>query len=139
MSSHHEDARIALFVEYEAAIVSTLDPVHGWVDPALACVERDEAAVVLTAWNPGFDRPGEAANRQRNAELSARLEATGLEVWRADGRDPQAGFSEEGFLVWGMAASLACRVGREFGQFAIYAYDRQGVRTVVPCAGPDAG
>lgn len=133
MSSRDGDSRDSLFAAYEAAIVSALDPVHGWVDPALACVERDEAAVVLTAWNPGFERPGEAANRQRNVALRARLNATGLEVWRADGLDPQAGVIEEGFLVWGMRVSQACQVGRAFGQFAIYAYDRQGVRTVVAC------
>lgn len=127
------DARDALFAEYEAAIVSALDPLHGWVDPALACAERGQGAAVMTAWNPGLARPGEAANRLRNAELQTRLEGTGLEVWRADGCDPQGGMAEEGFLVWGMSTPDACRLAREFGQFAIYAYDADGVRVVVAC------
>lgn len=122
-----------LFEAYEAAIVSALDPEYGWVDPALACVQRGQGAAVLTAWNPGFDRPEVEVNRRRNEQLQARLQATGLEVWRADGFDPDGSVSEEGFLVWGLDIERACRIGREFSQFAIYAYDREGLRSVVAC------
>jgi len=128
-----QDARGVLLTEYESAIVSTLDPRHGWVDPALACVERGQAAAVMTAWNPGLARPAEQVNRRRNEELLARLQGTGLEIWRADGFDPQGGMTEEGFLVWSMSTSDACRLARDFGQFAIYAYDCEGVRVVVAC------
>jgi hypothetical protein len=122
-----------LFRAYEAAIVSALDPDHGWVDPALACLERGRSAVVMTAWNPGFERPSIEVNRSANDRLRRTLDEHGCDLWRADGFDPQMSMSEEGFLAWEMDVELACQIGRQFGQFAIYAYDRDGVRRVVAC------
>jgi hypothetical protein len=125
--------RDALFERYQAAIVSTWDPASGWTDPALACARRGQDAVVITAWNPGFERPGARVNRERNVALHAHLCESGRAVWRADGSDPEGTFTEEGFLVWGMPVEVACRLAAEFGQFAIFAYDRTGARSVVPC------
>ena len=125
--------REQLFDLYEAAIVSTEGPDGRWTDPALLCVQRAQAAAVITAWNPGFERPGRQVNQERNRQLRQRLESSGFEVWRADGADPDGSFAEEGVLAWGMPAGAACQLGREFGQFAVYAYDVAGVRTVVPC------
>jgi hypothetical protein len=131
--SRPEEAIKELFDQYQAAIVSALDPEHDWVDPALACLERGQDAVVITAWNPGFERPSPRVNRERNEELLLALQATEHEVWRADGSDPDGSISEEGFLVWGMDIEQASLLGRTFGQFAIYSYDREGVRLVVAC------
>ncbi|MBU6245653.1 MAG: DUF3293 domain-containing protein [Actinomycetales bacterium] len=125
--------RQELFEQYQAAIVSTQDPDLGWTDPALLCMRRAQSAVVLTAWNPGFDRPGAQANRERNRMLGQRLEDAGFEAWPADGADPDGSFAEEGFLVWGMPIDQACALAGEFGQFAVFAYDSEGVRSVVPC------
>lgn len=127
------DSISALFEAYQAAIVSTLDPVHGWVDPALACLERDQPAVVLTAWNPGLERPSLEVNRQRNERLHALLQSTGCQIWRADGFDPGTGATEEGFLAWGLDPSAGRALARQFWQLAIYAYDRDGMRHVLAC------
>jgi hypothetical protein len=131
--SRRDEAIKELFDQYQAAIVSACDPEGGWVDPALACLERGQDAVVITAWNPGFERPSQQVNRERNEELKSTLLASGHQVWPADGSDPDGSMSEEGFLVWGMDVEHARLIGRAFGQFAIYAYDREGVRLVVAC------
>jgi hypothetical protein len=130
--------REELFEAYEATIVSTLDPADpdpetAWVDPALICALRQQRACVITAWNPGFERPGDEVNRQRNDLLRARLAATGSEVWRADGSAADGSFAEEGFLAWGLPTVTALQVAREFEQFAIYEYDEDGVRRVIAC------
>lgn len=130
--------REELFVAYQATIVSTRDPADpdqpsAWSDPALVCLQRGEPAVVLTGWNPGFERPGLAFNRKRNEELRQRLRETGYEVWPADGSSADEDFREEGFLAWGMPEPLAVDIARAFGQFAIYAYDVAGRRRVVAC------
>lgn len=131
-------SREELLEAYESTIVSTYDPADpdpttAWVDPALVCALRQQGACVLTAWNPGFERPGDEVNRQRNDFLRARLAATGCELWRADGSAPDGSFAEEGFLAWGLPTDTALQVARDFGQFAIYEYDVAGVRRVIAC------
>ena len=131
-------SREELLEAYESTIVSTYDPADpdpttAWVDPALVCALRQQGACVLTAWNPGFERPGDEVNRQRNDFLRARLPATGCELWRADGSAPDGSFAEEGFLAWGLPTDTALQVARDFGQFAIYEYDVAGVRRVIAC------
>lgn len=130
--------REELLEAYESTIVSARDPADpdpstAWVDPALICALRHQGACVLTAWNPGFEKPGDVVNRERNDLLRIRLGATGCEVWQADGSAPDGSFAEEGFLAWGLSAAAAIQLAREFGQFAIYEYDETGVRTVIAC------
>lgn len=130
--------REALFTEYEGAIVSACDPdvtdaAQAWSDPALFAVLRSAPCAVLTAWNPGFLRPGQAVNERRNAQLHARLVLTGYEVWAAVGASADGTFSEPGFLVWGISLDEAVLIARDFDQFAIYWYSEDGERTVVAC------
>ena len=44
-------------------------------------VERERPAHVVTAHNPGAERPGEAENAARQARLEADLDARGLRRW----------------------------------------------------------
>jgi len=130
--------RQALFAEYEGAIVSACDPFamddFGWSDPALFCAMRGSGCVVITAWNPGFQRPGQQVNEASNARLLAQLQDLAYEVWPADGASPDGQFHEPGFLVWDMPVEVACALAADFGQFAIYAYTEEGERRVVACS-----
>jgi hypothetical protein len=118
---------------YDTTLVSTLHPVHGWTDPALVAIERNQGAVVVTAWNPGVARPSVDENRRANEELLNQLLATGHEVWRADGRAPDGTFAEEGWIVWGLPMEQGVALAISFGQLAIYAYDETGQRVTVAC------
>jgi len=130
--------REALFGEYEAAIVRAHNPQTqdeaAWIDPATVCVKRGAGCVVMTAWNPGFERPGRAVNDARNAAMLAVLREQGCEVWSADGSSLDGAFHEPGFLVWQMREDQACALAAEFGQFAIYVYSSTGARRVVACS-----
>jgi hypothetical protein len=118
---------------YDTTIVSIQHPEHGCTDPALVAIERKQGAVVLTAWNPGLERPTEAENRQANERMLGELLATGHEVWRADGRAPDGTFEEEGWIVWGLALDQALVLALRFGQFAVYTFDDSGLRVTVAC------
>ncbi len=126
--------RDALFVIYEQALVTTLDPKSDeWLDPSLECLSRRQAAVVMTAYNPGTARPTWAENEAANAQMFELLVAGGREVWRADGFSADGTWREPGWLVWGMSSQEACRVAAAFGQFAIYVFGEEGIRSVVAC------
>jgi len=127
------ETREDLFGHYDSTIVSVLHPEHGWTDPALVMLERGDTAVVMTAWNPGFERPGRDINELANARMRAELVLTGHETWRADGTSPDGTFHEPGWLAWGMQVPDAIELARRFGQFAIYVFDATGERTTVPC------
>lgn len=122
-----------LFDIYDDTVVTVWDG-HGWVDPADVCTARGQGAVVLTAWNPGWERPERPVNDAANLRLQKDLEALGVEVWPAVGASRHDDHSEPGFIAWGMDGQSGCAVARRFGQFAIYVYDAQGTRLTLDCA-----
>ncbi len=130
-------AREELFAEYEAAVVLTYDPLApdelGWNSPALFSAMRDQACVVMTAWNPGFERPGAAQNEASNEQMLMQLQDLGYELWPAENAAIAGHFVEPGFVVWGIPVAQAVLIAAEFGQFAIYSYTSEGERTVVSC------
>ena len=66
-----------LFAVYEQALVTALDPANGeWVDPSFECLARTDVAAVLTAYNPGSERPSWAQNEAANAKLHDVLQAS---------------------------------------------------------------
>ena len=128
----------ALFTIYEQALVSAEDPANGeWVDPSLECLARSQAAIVLTAYNPGTKRPSWAENEAANERLHEVLVDSGYEVWRADGFSADGTWREPGWLAWEMPIDLGIAVAADFGQWAVYAYDSEGVRSVVACQSSD--
>lgn len=130
--------REALFAIYEEALVAALDPSNEeWVDPALECLTRRQSAIVMTAYNPGTARPSWAENEAANARMLDELRERRYEVWRADGFSADGTWREPGWLVWEMPVEEGVGVAFRFDQFAIYAYDHEGVRSVVPCDGSE--
>ena len=127
--------RESLFDAYETTIVSVRHPVLGWTDPALVALEERRSAVVLTAWNPGFERPDQAQNEAAGERLRVELVRAGHAPWCADGRAPDGSAHEAGWIVWGMDVAEGIAIAARFGQFAVYAYDEAGVRRTVPCGG----
>ncbi len=133
VSTNPGTTRAELFAAYESTLVQAFQPGGTWVDPRSACFERGHGGYVMTAWNPGFDRPTATENAAANLRMHTELEIAGYEVWPCDGASPDGTFAEPGFLVWGMPRAEALEVARRYRQFAIYEYDEGGVRSVIPC------
>lgn len=127
--------REILFTIYDEALVATLDPAtQEWVDPSLECLTRNQSAIVMTAYNPGTARPSWAENEAANAAMFEVLGTLRHEVWQADGFSADGTWREPGWLVWGLDIEIGLRIAADFGQFAVYAYDDEGNRSVVACS-----
>lgn len=74
---------------------------------------------LITAYNPGMERPGEAANRAANSRLEAELGRRGLRFFHGRGRDPAGTHVEPSFAVIGMSRDDAAALAAAFGQAAI--------------------
>ncbi len=87
---------------------------------------------VITAWNPGDDRPTREENEKANSELLNRLSAMGLHPVRALGADPDSDHAEESWAVVGLSDDQVRVLGAEFGQIAVFRL-AAGVLTVLAC------
>jgi hypothetical protein len=87
---------------------------------------------IITAWNPGDQRPTDQANRAANQELFEQLVTRGLEPVRAVGQDPDSSHAEESWAVSGAADDIARELGAQFGQVAVFRITT-GSQTVLAC------
>lgn len=71
---------------YLATLVS-VELADRWLDARTAAQQLGPFHVI-TAWNPGHERPGDGANAAANAALRADLEALGCSPLPALGSDP---------------------------------------------------
>lgn len=90
---------------------------------------------VITAWNPGADRPGLAANRAAHEVLLDHLRrwtlgGAQLTLLRAVGRSADDSHHEEGVAVHGLDLSDAITLGRRMRQAAIFEISFDGARVV---------
>ncbi len=81
-----------------------------------------QAVHILTAWNPGPERPGPAINRTRQAALETDLRPMASTLVAAAGVDPVTGRREEGVAVIGVAESVVLAVGARYGQDAVFVW-----------------
>jgi hypothetical protein len=98
-----------------------------WPWPAI------EPVHVLTAWDPGGERPGDAVNRERQSSLQEDLRPLATGVWPAVGTDPLSGHREEGVAVSGLSEADAVAVGARYRQDAIFRWTPEAW-VVVSCA-----
>jgi Protein of unknown function (DUF3293) len=90
---------------------------------------------VLTAWDPGTARPGEAANRREQARLEEALRSIARATWPARGVDPVTKGRDEGVAVVGPSEQAVRGLGARFGQDAIFCWT-PSAWAIVACAGP---
>ncbi|MFM8973701.1 MAG: DUF3293 domain-containing protein [Actinomycetota bacterium] len=114
------------------ATVVTIEEAGRLVPAAESALVRSGPVHVITAWNPGAERPSLADNRAADARLRAGLAARGLAPVRALGSDPASDHAEESWAVAGLDDDTARAVGAEFGQVAVFRL-RDGVQTVLAC------
>jgi hypothetical protein len=77
---------------------------------------------VLTAWDPGDERPGLAANQARQASLEAALVPLTAVWWPASGWDPDTGYRDVGLAVQGVSEDAVRQLGARYGQDAVFAW-----------------
>jgi hypothetical protein len=104
-----------------------------WLPAADAVAEVGSGLLVLTAWNPLSTQLGLAENRRRNDELRAELVEQCDEVFDATGRSPDGTWHEESFATVGIGPRAARRIGRRYGQHAVFEL-RSYEQRVLGCA-----
>jgi hypothetical protein len=85
-----------------------------------ADLPHGDVAHVITAWNPGDERPDALSNEAADARLRDHLVARGLVPVRARGADPGSAHFEDGWLVRGLRDVDARALGADFGQVAVF-------------------
>ncbi len=130
------------WASYQRAVVEILRGEEGIVSVRSAAA-ADEAnwpwpgaqpVHVLTAWDPGLERPGRATNRARQAALEADLRRLAVPLLPAVGIDPVTGEREEGVAVRGVPEFEVLALGARYGQDAFYAWT-PAEWAVVACRG----
>jgi hypothetical protein len=81
------------------------------------------SVTVVTAWNPGLQRPGKDENRAANARLEAALRERGHVYYPAKGESAGGTHAEPSFAVMDLTQAQAISLGREFGQAAVFHWD----------------
>ncbi len=104
------------------ALRAGADPPHG----------LPRALAIITAWNPGAARPGEAENRAANLRLEAEITRRGATWFPARGRDAAATHVEPSFAILDISPEDALALARQFGQAAIV-YVHGGCVTLLWC------
>jgi hypothetical protein len=93
---------------------------------------------VMTAWDPGDERPGTELNRRRQAALEEELRtlagASPLSTWPASGCDPESGYRDEGVAVSGLQEAAARALAARYRQEAIFSWTPLEW-SIVACAG----
>ncbi|WP_322817675.1 DUF3293 domain-containing protein [Tepidiforma sp.] len=85
---------------------------------------------IVTAWNPGLERPPREVNEARNRALLAEVERRGL-VWAtAEGRSPDGSHREPSLAVFVDSLEDGLALARKFGQAAICWFDGEKLELV---------
>ena len=112
----------------------------------LVAVEQDGAMVpahrsrlaahgpfhVITAWNPGQERPDAGANDAADQRLHRQLLTLGVQPVRAVGADPASDHAEPSWAVPGLTDEQARALGRQYRQVAVFRITA-GEQTVLAC------
>lgn len=89
-----------------------------------------EPVYLLTAWDPGEERPGVEVNRRRQAALVAELRPMVGAMWEARGTDPVTGRRDEGVAVCGVEEDEVLALAARYGQDAVFVWTPAAWSTV---------
>ena len=93
-----------------------------------------DPVAILTAWDPGDERPGLVVNRRRQSELEDDLRALAADIWPAEGTDPITRDRDEGVAVRGVPESVVLELAARYGQEAVFVWT-PAEWAIVACAG----
>ena len=129
-SSPYPASTPAIAFLYLATIVTVEE--DGVWKPAHEVARTRGTLHIITAWNPGDERPTRAENDRANAALHADLVMRGLTPFPALGSDPNSSHAEESWAVTGLDDATSRELGAKYGQIGVFriTHDRQ---TVLAC------
>jgi hypothetical protein len=104
-----------------------------WLSASAAVADLGVPLYVLTAWNPCNERLSVAENRSRNKELESALLEECDDVLAAVGTSRGGRWREESLAALGLRRRAARRIGKKFGQHALFELKRDEQR-VLGCA-----
>ncbi|MGH8128591.1 MAG: DUF3293 domain-containing protein [Gammaproteobacteria bacterium] len=123
--------RVALTRAYENAVYTAELPA-GQVEFRIGARPIGPAPAgvlaIITAWNPGFERPSAADNRKANQRLSDLLHTSGWTVHPASGRNLHGTHEEPSLAIMGVDPESALAFARRFNQAAILYWDGTAAR-----------
>jgi hypothetical protein len=96
--------------------------------------ESGEPVFILTAWDPGAERPSTEENRMHQSALVEELHRWSHTMWPAIGVDPLSAHREEGVAVSGLSTANAVALGARYRQDAIFVWT-PGEWVILACAG----
>lgn len=118
--------RAGLARAYERAVYIAELP-DGPVEFRLHAAPRGPAPAgtlaIVTAWNPGAERPSEAANAEANRRLEDALKSSGRSHYAALGRSEDGRHVEPSFAVVDIDPASALELARAFRQAAVFYWD----------------
>ena len=103
-----------------------------WITAFEYCAKHHVQMHVITAWNPGDDRPGPEVNELRNKQLYADISALGFDAMAALGSDPTSDHAEKSWAVIELDDDQAKELGKKYNQLAIFKIS-QARQTVLGC------
>ena len=91
-----------------------------WMSGFDYCASRGVQIHVITAWNPGDERPSSEVNDTQNNQLLADISAMGLEALEAPGSDSNSTHAEKSWAVIGLTDKAGIELGKKYGQVAVF-------------------
>ena len=91
-----------------------------WMSGFDFCASRGVQIHVITAWNPGDERPSSEVNDTQNNQLLADISAMGIEALEALGSDSNSTHAEKSWAVIGLTDKAAIELGKKYGQVAVF-------------------
>lgn len=91
-----------------------------------------EVLHVISGCNPGY-RETDEVNERRHMYMERRLRDAGVEPLPAVGTSPDGSWVEPSWAVTGLSRDVACDIGREFGQIAVFEIDGPSLE-IIRCA-----
>ncbi len=91
-----------------------------WISGFKYCATQGVQIHVITAWNPGDERPNSEINEARNEQLRADISALGFDALAALGSDPNSSHSEKSWAVVDLTDNAAVELGKKYGQVAVF-------------------
>ena len=103
-----------------------------WTSAFDYCTVHEATLHVITAWNPGAERPTLKENDHQNNKLETDIRSLGFSPLPAFGADPNSDHAEASWAVVGLKDEQAIELGLRYRQVAVFRIT-QSTQTVLGC------
>ncbi|WP_068402276.1 DUF3293 domain-containing protein [Kribbia dieselivorans] len=128
----YENAHVRVHFTDRTVIIEPAAP--GQVGDDFPAEFGGETVFIITAHDPCGEPATAEANAAAEQRLSATLDALGVTRYRAEGGDAEWVHVEASELVVGVDEATALKLGREFGQVAIFGWSPEAWE-IIACDG----